>query len=93
MAVSIQTSEKKLPERRCVGCGEHFPKSALIRVVRTPEGVIVLDKTGKQNGRGAYLCPRVTCLKKAKKTARLSQNLKTPIPDAIFERLETEIGE
>ena len=51
--------QKKLPTRKCTGCGEHFPKNTLIRVLRTPEGEIVLDLTGKKNGRGAYICKSV----------------------------------
>lgn len=83
--------EKRLPERRCVGCGDHYPKSELIRVVRTPEGEIALDMTGKKNGRGAYLCPRVSCLSKARKSARLSKNLDCPIPDELYTKLEMEL--
>ena len=67
--------EKKLPTRRCVGCSEHRAKNELIRVVRTPQGEVVLDRTGKKNGRGAYLCPDPACLKKAVKSGRLGTNL------------------
>lgn len=79
---------KKIPERRCVGCGEHFPKSALVRVVRRPEGDVVLDKTGKLSGRGAYLCPKAECLKKAQKAHRLETALSCGMPDEVFVGLE-----
>ena len=61
---------KKLPERKCLGCMVSFPKSSLIRVVRSPEGEITLDTTGKKSGRGAYICKRAECLKKAVKRKR-----------------------
>ena len=83
---------KKIPERRCVGCGEKKEKRELIRVLRTPEGEIVLDRTGKRSGRGAYLCPNAECLRKARKTRRLQTNLETEIPDSVFEALEREIS-
>ena len=83
---------KKIPERRCVGCGERKEKRELIRVLRTPEGEIVLDRTGKRSGRGAYLCPNADCLRKARKTRRLQTNLETEIPDSVFEALEREIS-
>ena len=83
---------KKIPERRCVGCGEHFPKSALVRVVRRPEGEVVLDKTGKLSGRGAYLCPKAECLKKAQKARRLENALSCGMPDEVFAGLEEALG-
>ena len=64
-----QPKVRKIPTRRCVGCGEHFPKMELIRVVRSPEGVFSLDMTGRAAGRGAYLCKKPDCLQKAKKTS------------------------
>ena len=63
--------EKKIPERRCVGCGISFPKKDLIRVVRLPDGGAELDPTGKKAGRGAYICCSAECLKKARKAKRL----------------------
>lgn len=83
--------EKKIPERRCVGCGTSFPKSELIRVVRTPEGTIELDATGRKNGRGAYLCKKAECFKLAAKKNRLSSNLGVTIPDEILTGIEAEI--
>lgn len=83
---------KRQPVRRCVGCGEHFPKSELMRVLRTPAGEIVLDLVGKMSGRGAYLCKNVTCLKKARKTGRIAASLECAIPEEVFDRLESEIS-
>jgi predicted RNA-binding protein YlxR (DUF448 family) len=82
---------KKQPERRCTGCGEHFPKHELIRVLRTPEGEIVLDFTGKKSGRGAYICKNPSCLKKAKKGRRLESSLECPIPEEVYMKLEEEL--
>ena len=85
--------ERKQPERRCTGCGEHFPKSTLVRVVRTPEGEIVLDLPGKRSGRGAYICKKRDCLKKARKSRRIEQSLEAAISPEIYDKLEVEIGE
>ncbi len=84
---------KKIPERRCVGCGERFPKSSLIRVVRAPDGEISLDRTGKKSGRGAYLCHSVQCFKAARKANRLSRGLECEIPENVYARLEAELGQ
>lgn len=78
---------RKIPTRRCTGCGEHFPKMELIRVVRTPEGEIVLDSTGKRAGRGAYLCKSAECLRRARKARRLEQSLEVTISDGIYDAL------
>ncbi len=85
------TGVKKQPIRRCTGCGEHFPKSTLIRVLRTPEGEIVLDEIGKKSGRGAYICKSASCLKKARKAKRLESSLDCKIPDEVYDRLEEEL--
>ena len=82
---------KKTPVRRCVGCGEHFPKNTLIRVLRRPNGEIILDLTGKASGRGAYLCKSVACLKKARKSGRIAASLECAIPEEVYDRLESEI--
>lgn len=86
-------NQKKVPERRCSGCGNRFEKQALVRVVRSPEGEIALDPTGRRNGRGAYLCRDVNCLKKARKAHRLEQNLACPIPDDVYAALEKELSD
>jgi predicted RNA-binding protein YlxR (DUF448 family) len=85
------TGVKKQPIRRCTGCGEHFPKSTLIRVVRTPEGEIVLDEIGKKSGRGAYICKSASCLKKARKAKRLETSLDCTIPEEVYNRMEEEL--
>lgn len=83
--------ERKIPERKCLGCGESKPKKELIRVVRSPEGEISLDFVGKKSGRGAYVCPKADCLKKAKKAKRLEHQLKTEIPEEIYEIMEAQM--
>lgn len=85
--------EKKIPQRQCMGCRERKAKRELIRVVRTTEGGVCLDFSGKLNGRGAYLCPRNECLEKAKKSKALDRSLEVPIPDEVYERLAKEMGQ
>lgn len=82
---------KKIPQRRCCGCGERFDKRDLVRVVRSPAGEIALDTTGKMPGRGAYLCCRAACLQKARRAKRLEQNLACSIPDEVYAALEKGI--
>lgn len=83
---------RKIPMRKCTGCAEHFPKMELIRVLRLPDGAIVLDATGKKSGRGAYICKNPACLKKAKKARRLQASLECEIPEEVFLRLEEELA-
>jgi predicted RNA-binding protein YlxR (DUF448 family) len=83
---------KKIPVRRCTGCGEHFPKNELIRVLRTPDEEIVLDTTGKKSGRGAYICRKAACLKKAIKSRRIEASLECTIPEEIYGKLEEELA-
>lgn len=85
--------EKKIPERRCVGCGISFPKKDLIRVARLPDGGAELDPTGKKAGRGAYICRSAECLKKARKAKRLERNLEVTISDEVYEELERGLSE
>ena len=85
--------QKKIPTRQCLGCNEHKPKKELLRVVRTPEGDIVLDFTGKKSGRGAYICYDVKCLKKARKSKRIDKSLDTEIPEDIYNKMESELEE
>ena len=82
---------RKVPTRRCTGCGEHFPKNTLIRVLRTPEGEVVLDLTGKKSGRGAYICKNAACLKKARKGKRIEHSLDCIISDELYEKMEEEL--
>lgn len=77
--------------RQCRGCNEHKPKIELLRVVRSPEGEISLDFTGKKNGRGAYLCRNIACLKKARKSRRLERELGVEIPESVYDSLEREL--
>ena len=83
---------KKIPLRQCLGCNEHRAKSELLRVVRTPEGEIVLDFTGKKSGRGAYICKNISCLKKARKSGRIGKSLDCVIPDEVYDRMESELA-
>ena len=84
-------TSKKVPMRQCVGCGEMKNKREMIRVIKTSENEIILDATGKKNGRGAYLCADSECLKKAEKSKVLERSLKTAIPKEIYEQLEEEM--
>jgi predicted RNA-binding protein YlxR (DUF448 family) len=86
------TQIKKIPTRRCTSCGEHFPKNELFRVVRSPEGEITLDKSGKASGRGAYICKRAECLKKAIRSRRIEASLECKIPDEIYRKLEEDFA-
>ena len=83
---------RKIPMRRCVATGEQLPKKELLRVVRTPEGTLAVDVTGKANGRGAYLCLSADCFRKARQKKALERSLKTEIPEEIYDRLEEELG-
>ena len=82
---------KKMPMRKCVGCGEMKNKKEMIRVLKTTEEDFVLDATGKKNGRGAYLCFSKECLDKAIKTKGLERSFKQSIPKEIYEKLEKEM--
>ncbi|MDR1410340.1 MAG: YlxR family protein [Oscillospiraceae bacterium] len=104
--------KRKIPVRRCIGCGEHKEKHSLLRVVKPPEdtpntnlsetpapdgknrpqSTISLDPTGKKNGRGAYLCPDLECLKKARKRNALSHAFKCRVPDEIYIQLEEQLA-
>lgn len=84
---------KKIPMRQCVGCGEMKPKKELIRVLRTEDGNIVSDTTGRKNGRGAYLCKNGECLRKAQKNRGLERSLKTPVSKEAYETLAKEMEE
>jgi len=84
---------KKVPMRKCVGCQEMKSKKEMIRVVRTEEGEFLLDATGKKNGRGAYICPDVECLKRAIKSKGLERSFKQSIPKDVYETLEKEMSQ
>ena len=82
---------KKIPVRQCVGCGEMKNKKDMVRILRTTENEIVLDATGRKNGRGAYLCFSKECLQKAIKNKGLERSLKMQIPQEVYENLEREL--
>ena len=81
---------KKIPMRQCVGCGEMKSKKEMMRVLKTPEDEIVLDVTGKKNGRGAHLCKSGQCLAKARKNKGLERSFKMSIPNEVYDNLEKE---
>ena len=81
---------KKTPLRKCTGCGEMKPKKELVRVVKSPEGEVSLDLTGRKPGRGAYVCPRVDCLRLAREARRLEKAFSCPIPAEVYDRMEEE---
>lgn len=82
---------KKVPQRKCMGCMEVFPKKELVRVVRTPEGKVEIDLTGKKSGRGAYICKKSACLKKAIKAKRIQNSLEVQIDEELIGALTGEI--
>ena len=84
---------RKIPMRQCLGCNEHKPKIELIRILRTPEGEITLDTTGKKSGRGAYICKNPACLKKLRKNRRAESNLGVSIPEEVWDQLEAALAE
>lgn len=85
--------KKHIPQRMCSGCSEMKPKKELVRIVRTKEGEISLDLTGKKAGRGAYICNDVECLKKARKARRLEKSFSAQIPNEVYDELERQIAE
>lgn len=78
--------------RKCNGCNERKPKRELVRVVRTPEGEVLLDLTGKKSGRGAYVCHDLACLQKARKAKRLERALECSIPQEVYDTMERELA-
>ena len=91
MAATKNVRPRKVPMRQCMGCGEKKEKKELIRVIRTTEEAVVLDTTGRKNGRGAYLCNNVDCLHKAQKRKSIERALNMPIPEQIYQKLEKEM--
>ena len=83
--------QKKIPQRQCMGCRERMAKRDLIRIVRQPDGNVSLDFSGKMNGRGAYLCPKPECLKKAQRSKALERSLEVTIPEEVYDRLTKEM--
>ncbi len=84
-------STKKVPLRQCIGCGEMKSKKEMIRVLKTESEGIILDATGRKNGRGAYVCPTLECFRKAVKNKGLERSFKMPVPKEVYESLEKEM--
>lgn len=82
---------KKIPMRKCIGCNEMFPKKELIRILNTPDDEIILDVTGKKNGRGAYLCRKNECLEKAFKTKGINRSFGKSISDEVYNSLRNDL--
>ena len=85
--------KKKIPMRKCVGCGEMKPKKELMRILKTENGEFVVDAAGMKNGRGAYLCRSLSCFQNAVKSRGLERSFKQEIPQEVYDRLEKEMGE
>ena len=83
--------QKKIPQRQCMGCRERKAKRDMIRVVRGTDGNVSLDFGGKMNGRGAYICPDMECLKKAIRSKALDRSLEVTIPEEVYDRLQKEM--
>ncbi len=82
---------KRIPMRMCLGCGEMKPKKELIRAVKSPEGEISLDLTGKRSGRGAYICRNIECFRKARKAKRFEKAFSCRISEQVYDDMETEL--
>ena len=88
----VDVQNRKIPVRMCTGCGEMKPKKELVRVVKSPQGEISLDLTGKKPGRGAYVCKNVTCLRAARKARRLERAFSCAISPQVYDQMEEEIA-
>ena len=84
---------KKTPLRMCLGCGEMKPKKELIRAVKSPEGEISIDLTGKKSGRGAYICRSAECFRKARKARRFEKSFSCQISEEVYDSMEKELTE
>lgn len=84
---------KKIPMRMCLGCGEMKPKKELIRAVKSPEGEISMDLTGKKSGRGAYICRNTDCFRKARKARRFEKAFSCQISEQVYDSMEKELSE
>lgn len=88
----ILAAVKKIPQRQCVGCNQMKNKKELIRILKTKDEQIIIDTTGKKNGRGAYICPDAECLKKARKSKGLERAFKMAIDPGVYDELEKEMS-
>ncbi len=86
-------STKKVPLRQCIGCGEMKSKKEMVRILKTESGEILLDATGRMNGRGAYLCPNMECFQKAVKGKGIDRSFKMTVPKEVYAALEKEMGQ
>ena len=86
-------AERKIPLRKCIGCGEMKDKRELVRIVRNKEGKISVDLVGKKPGRGAYICKSIKCLDKAQKAKRLERAFSTRIEPEIYDTMRRELSE
>lgn len=84
--------KKKIPMRKCLGCSEMKPKKELIRVVRSPDGIVSIDIKGKSSGRGCYICPNIQCFNNAVKGKQLEKALETEIGEEVFSLLKENIS-
>ena len=84
--------QRKIPQRQCVGCRTMKDKKALVRIVKTPEGEICVDTTGKKAGRGAYICPDAACLQRAMKSRALERSFETAIGEDVYAALQAQSG-
>ena len=84
---------KKTPMRKCTGCGEMKDKKEMIRAIRNDEGKLELDMTVRKNGRGAYICNDIECLREARKNKGLERSFKMPVPPEVYEQIEKEFIE
>lgn len=84
---------KKVPLRMCAGCGEMFDKRSLVRVVKSPDGEVSLDLTGKKAGRGAYVCKNPECLRKARKKRAFERSFRIAIDPEVYDKMEAEIAD
>ncbi|HZK57235.1 MAG TPA: YlxR family protein [Clostridia bacterium] len=89
----MKANKRKVPLRKCLGCGEMRPKKELLRVVHNSQGVISVDTTGKAHGRGAYICNSKQCLEKAKKVKAFNKAFKSDVPEEVYEDLVKELIE
>ncbi|MCR5523722.1 MAG: YlxR family protein [Clostridia bacterium] len=85
-------AHRSVPMRKCTGCNEMKPKKELVRVVRSPQGEVSLDLTGKKPGRGAYVCRDAACFAKARKARRFERAFSCDIPDEVYESMEEELN-
>ena len=87
------TAVKRVPQRKCVGCGEMIGKKGAVRIVRDKDGNFSVDPTGKKPGRGAYICNDMKCLELARKGRKLERSFKCQVPSEIYDELEKELTE